>query len=107
MDFPIDGFINFPTCDCCGQPIDPDDGGSGEFLHCTHCGCRTKIKRKLKMADMEIKVVVDTSELNAMCRVTCTNRNCVHHGNDIDSCDKKNIFLDENGCIYAKDGEQK
>lgn len=52
------------------------------------------------MLNMGIKAVVDTSELDAMCRVVCFNQDCIHHGRDW-SCDKKNIIIDENGCVHA------
>lgn len=58
------------------------------------------------MADMGIKVVVDTSELEAMCRVMCFNRDCIHHARDQYFCDKKNIIINENGCVHARDGRK-
>lgn len=58
------------------------------------------------MANMGIKVVVDTSELDTICRVTCFNTNCIHHNRDGVSatCDKKNIIINRNGlCIHSVD----
>lgn len=60
------------------------------------------------MASMRIKVAVDTSELDTICRVTCFNTKCIHHNRNGRSatCDKKNIIINENGlCIHSRDGK--
>lgn len=62
------------------------------------------------MADMKIKVAVDTSELDTICQVKCFNVNCIHHNRDGESatCDKKNIVIDDNGnCIHSREATSK
>lgn len=56
------------------------------------------------MAEFEtLEVKFDTSDILEICRVTCFNANCIYHAKDSFTCDKKNIVIDENGCVNSRD----
>ena len=56
------------------------------------------------MAGFEpLEIKFETSELLEICRLTCYNTNCIYHAKDRSTCDKKNIVIDENGCVNSRD----
>ena len=50
-----------------------------------------------------LEVKIDTSDLLEICRVTCFNANCIYHAKESNTCDKKNIVIDEIGCVNSRD----
>lgn len=56
---------------------------------------------KAEFGTLEVKF--DTSDLLEICRVTCYNTNCIYHAKDSNTCDKKNIVIDKDGCVNSRD----